>query len=214
MLQTQEGNTASFIVFCFVFLAHTRVRYSSCLARREEKRDAKMPSESWKAVLSAPKRWLLLQAQLSLLWLPRSSLLLLSPYLWGQATCGQAACSFCSCWAPLMACWGGSLIVPSNAGEAAQPLHPTSLTSPCHAPTGAGAGLSQTCFGGPQHNTGFIRASPGALIWDTPQQPVMNPHTRVRVQRGGERSQLYPVYRVAASFMSRLKASWPAPAQE
>lgn len=114
-------------------------------------------------------------------------------------------------------CWhagGGSLIVPSNAGEAAQPLHPTSLTSPCHAPTGACAGLSQTCFGGPQHNTGFIRASPGALIWDTPQQPVMNPHTRVRVQRGGERSQLYPVYRVAASFMSRLKASWPAPAQE
>lgn len=109
------------------------------------------------------------------LWLLRSSLLLLSPYLWGQATCGQAACSFCSCWAPLPACWGSSLIVPSNVGEAAQPLHPTSLTSPCHAPTGAGAGLSQTCFRGPQHNTGFIRASPGALIWDTPQQPLMNP---------------------------------------
>lgn len=109
------------------------------------------------------------------LWLRRSSLLLLSPYLWGQATCGQAACSFCSCWAPLPACWGSSLIIPSNVGEAAQPLHPTSLTSPCHAPTGAGAGLSQTCFRGPQHNTGFIRASPGALIWDTPQQPLMNP---------------------------------------
>lgn len=109
------------------------------------------------------------------LWLRRSSLLLLSPYLWGQATCGQAACSFCSCWAPLPACWGSSLIVPSNVGEAAQPPHPTSLTSPCHAPTGAGAGLSQTCFRGPQHNTGFIRASPGALIWDTPQQPLMNP---------------------------------------
>lgn len=109
------------------------------------------------------------------LWLRRSSLLLLSPYLWGQATCGQAACSFCSCWAPLPACWGSSLIVPSNVGEAAQPLHPTSLTSPCHAPTGVGAGLSQTCFRGPQHNTGFIRASPGALIWDTPQQPLMNP---------------------------------------
>lgn len=109
------------------------------------------------------------------LWLRRSSLLLLSPYLWGQATCGQAACSFCSCWAPLPACWGSSLIIPSNVGEAAQPLHPTSLTSPCHAPKGAGAGLSQTCFRGPQHNTGFIRASPGALIWDTPQQPLMNP---------------------------------------
>lgn len=134
-----------------------------------------MPSESRKAVLSAPTRWLLPQAQLSLSLAPQELPAAALPIQWGQATCGQAACSFCSCWAPLPACWGSSLIVPSNVGEAAQPLHPTSLTSPCHAPKGAGAGLSQTCFRGPQHNTGFIRASPGALIWDTPQQPLMNP---------------------------------------
>lgn len=80
---------------------------------------------------------------------------------------------------------GGSLIVPSDAGEAAQPTPPAPLASPCHVPTGAGAGLSQTCFGGPQHNTGFTRDSPGALIWGTPKQPLMNPHTRVRVQGVG-----------------------------
>lgn len=108
-----EWKHGPFVWIFFFFLAHARVCYS-CLERREEKRDAKMPSESWKAVLSALTRWLLLQAQLlPLLWLPTSSLLLLSPYLWGQDTLGQAVSSFCSRWAPLPACWGAASSSPA-----------------------------------------------------------------------------------------------------